>query len=316
MKTTATTVIANRNAENYFLLLNPIQAKKVLWVMTSLKGDQRLSESKVPEVHHIARFYDGVIQSEFAKQLAKNLAAKYAEKHPGILLTKKMAEAYTEVNHGKLLAALGVHGFDYVITVLRNGKKHVSAPENGISEKHMLKAMRWEEERENQDKEKSNAFHRRKGLALVGFNDMADELVQYSFVIANVYEQVSPEDAKVISTVQAEEAEERTETKEMTNRQMKIHFIERAELIEEFYSTEKPTVPVGFPEEELVEGSMLYSLAEKDMFKDSNKVIEYVRKNNAYTAMYQKLQEEFSAEEVEKILQKMDIIKELIRSEL
>lgn len=295
------TIISDRNAVNYFCLLNEVQAKKVLFGMSQLKGDQRMSDSNIPEVRHIAAFYDGVIQATFAKELAKKIAEEYSKRYPGVLLTKKAAQAYTEVNHGKLMTELGHHGLDYVLTVLRNGKAYVANPANGIEEKHMLNALRWMERREDQDKEKSNLHHHKKGLELLGFGDMAKELVQYSFIIANLYEQVTPEGKVNVPVEEVAESAVEPENKQFTPSEMLVHFIEKAGMIKDFYGSTAPAIPEGYATEELTEGSLVLALAGKGLLKDSEAVLTYVEQQKVYALLIARMNEEFTKAELEAI---------------
>lgn len=312
MKKTATIIIAERKAIDYFCLLKPIQAKKVLFAMSLLKGDQRLGDSNVAEVRHIAELYDGVINAAFAKELASKLAGEYAKLHPGLLLTKKKAEEYTDASYRKLLDALGLYGFDYVVTALHQGKAYVANPNNGIDEKHMLNALRWVERREDVDRETSNDRHRRKGIQLVGLGDMTEPLMPYTFIIASVYELVTPGVQNATDVVYAEEEDE--EPVPMSVREMKIHFIKNANLLLDFYGTKKPEVPEGFAEEELVEGSRTYVLAQQDMFKNSKVVLDYVEQKKLYEACAEQLKETFSDDEIVAIHQNEVAIKELIKN--
>lgn len=299
------TIIADRKAINYFCLLSEVRAKLVLFTMCRLKGDQRLSDSFIPEVRHIAAFYDGVIQSAFAKELAKKFAEEYTKQYPGTLLTKKASQAYTEVNHGKLLTELGHHGLDYVLTVLRIGKAYVANPANGIEEKHMLNALRWVERREDQDKEKSNAHHRKKGLELLGFGEMARELVNYSFIIANLYELVTPgAKVNVPTEAVAESVVEPVmakENKQLTAKEMLNHFIDKTGLLKDFYGAKAPAIPEGYAADELTEGSMVLALAGKGLLKDSEAVLAYVEQQKVYAALVARMKEEFVEVELEAI---------------
>lgn len=307
-------IIAERNAIDYFCLLKPVQAKKVLFAMSLLKGDQRLGDSNVAEARHIAGFYDGVISAGFAKELAAKLAEEYSKLHPGVLLTKKKAETYTDARYRKLFDALGLTGFDYVITALQQGKAYVANPANGIDEKHMLSALRWDERREGFDPETSNDRHRRKGIQLVGLGDMMEVLLPYSFVIASVYELVTPGIQNVPGAVCAEETEEDEELAPMTVLDMKIHFIENAHLLQDFYGTRKPEVPEGFVEDELHEGSRTYILAQQEMFKNSKVVLDYVEQKKMYVSCIERLNEVFSDEEIRIIQEHSETIQQLIKS--
>ena len=294
------TIISDTNATKYFCLLNEVRAKKVLFAISMLKGDQRLSDSNIAEARHIAGFYDGVIQAAFAKELAKKLAEEYSKKHPGAILTKKKAQAYTEVNHRKLMDSLGCCGLDYVLTVLRAGKVYVANPANGIDEKNMLNALRWVERREDQDKEKSNTHHRKKGLELLGFGDMATVLLEHSFTIANLYEQVTPEGKVESESEEMDEAAE-VEVKELTPGEMLAHFASKQALLKDFYGTEPPAVPEGYTEDELKENSMVLSLATRGILKDSEAVLAYAERKAAYDVLIQRMEQEFAKEELEAI---------------
>lgn len=313
MKKTAAIIISERKAIDYFCLLKPVQAKKVLFTMSLLKGDQRLGDSNVAEARHIAELYEGVITASFAKELAATLASEYSKLHPGALLTKKQLEAYKDARYAKLHDVVGSYGFDYVVTALKLGKAYVSNPDNGIDEKHMLNALRWEERREGVDAATSNDRHRRKGIQLVGLGDMMDALLPYSFIIANVYELVTP-GVQAIPTAVFPEDEDHQEQEPMTVLEMKIHFIENAHLLQDFYGTKKPEVPEGFAEDELVEGSRTYVLAQQDMFKNSKVVLDYVEQKKMYMSCIERLNEIFSDEEIEAVQQNEAAIKELIKN--
>jgi len=313
MKKTAAIIIADRNAIDYFCLLKPVQAKKVLFAMTLLKGDQRMGDSNVAEVRRIANFYEGVINANFAKELAANLAAEYSKLHPGVLLTKKQAEAYTDARYGKLYDALGLYGFDYVITALKQGKAYVAEPANGIDEKSMLQALRWVERKEEVDKEASNFKHRNKGLQLVGLNDMKNELFPYTFIIASVYELVTPGIQSVPSDAYGDENKEEEE-KPMTVREMKIHFIENAHVLLDFYGTTMPTVPEGYGIDELEEDTLTYSLAQRGLLQDNEVVLQYVEKKKVYESCIACLKDIFSDEEIEIIREHAETIQQLIKN--
>ncbi len=315
MKKTVATIIADQKAAEYFCLLTPVQAKKVLFAMSRLEGNQRLGDSNVAEVRKIAEFYDGVITSHYAKELATYLASEYAKKTPRVLLTKKQVEEYTHAKYRKLYDALGIYGFDYVITALAQGKAYVANPENGIDEKNMLSALRWDERREGENPVISNNRHRRKGLQLVGLGDMVDVLMPYTYIIASVYELITPGTHIVSDMANMTEQEEvAAECTPVTVRDMKIHFIENAHIILDFYGTIKPKVPEGFFEEELVEGSTTYLLAQRGLVKDSKAVLQYVEQNKLYTACLEKLHEIFSDEEMTTIQEHKEVIRELIKN--
>lgn len=312
-------IVAERNAIEYFCLLNPVQAKKVLFSMSLLKGDMRLGDSTVPEAARIAKFYDGVIQAGFAKELTAKLVEGYSKKHPGELLTKKAAEAYTDARYRKAYETFGLYGFDYIITALSRGKAYVRNPENGIDEKHMLMALRWNERRENVDVEASNKRHYRKGLQLVGLGDMSDVLEKYSFCIANLYELV-PEGKEnriacsmdVPSDPDKNDRQTQEEPAVKSMPEMMIHIIHCADLVKEFYSLVKPEPPTGFAEEDLYEGSHIYALAEQELLKNPEVVIEYVRQKGAYNSCITRLTEEFDENELDAIYNHKDVVTVLI----
>lgn len=312
MKKTAEIIVAERKATNYFCLLNHVQAKKVLFAMSLLKGDQRLGDSNVVEAQHIAKLYDGVITASYAKELIAILAAAYSQKHPVSLLTKKQLEAYTDARYVKLRDALGHYGFDYVVTVLKQGKAYVADPANGIDEKHMLNALRWEERREGVDPASSNERHRRKGLQLVGFGDMIEVLLPYTFFIASVYELVTPggQNVPVAEYVEDEEADDNSE---MTKVDMVADFIVNAHLLKDFYGTSKPMVPEGYHEEELCEGTLIYALAKKDKLNDSEAVLKYVEDMKMYESSQKRLTEFFTEAEIQLITEKADVVRAILR---
>ncbi|MBQ8042688.1 MAG: hypothetical protein IJV71_09710 [Lachnospiraceae bacterium] len=314
MKKTAAIIIADQKAIDYFCLLKPVQAKKVLFAMSLLKGDQRLGDSNVAEARHIAGLYDGVILAAFAKELAANLASEYSKSHPGVLLTKKKAEAYKDARYRKLSDALGLYGLDYVVTALQQSKAYIADPHNGIDEKHMLQALRWVERKEGVDPETSNDRHRRKGIQLVGLGDMMEVLLPHSFAIASVYELVTPGVQNVPGAVYAEEEDEDEEPVPMTVLDMKIHFIENAHLLQDFYGTKKPEVPEGYDVSELAEGTPTYSLAQKDYLKNSEVVLKYVEDDKLYKSCIDRLNEVFSEEEIQVIQEHAETVQQLIKN--
>lgn len=326
MKTNTTTAIiaADKKATSYIQMMSPLQAKKVLFAMTLLKGDQRLSDSRSSEVRTIAGMYDGfVIQGKAAKELAAKLAKAYAEKYPRVLLTKKSIAQFTDARYRKLLEAVGEYGFDYVLEALRHGKAYVNNPGNNIDERQMLRALRWTERRENQNADESNAYHRKKGLQLAGLGDMADVLVEHSFAIANVYEMVEPAGTGNFlkpagDLIPGEETVENQEDAQvngrlpLTIREMKIHFIEKWGLLEDFYGSNKPVCPTGYSEEELVPDSVIVGLAHKGLLKDSQEVLAYVDMTGRYTGLMERMENEFSSDELDVIKGKPDKVKALI----
>jgi len=316
MKKTAEIIIAEQKAVSYFCRLSPIQAMKVLFAMTLLKGDQRLGDSNIYEVRRIASFYEGVIPANFAKELATKLEAEYSKKHPGVLLTKKQAETYTDARYRKLYEAVGFYGFAYIVPTLESAKVYVANPANGIDERHMLNALRWEERREGVDAESSNERHRWKGIQLVGLEEFASILLPYSFVIASVYELVTPGIRNIpIETYDEDEEDAKEEPVPMTVLDMKIHFIENAHLLRDFYGTSKPTVPEGYAEDELVEDSCTYALAKRKLLADSEAVLKYVEQKKLYESCTSLLSEIFSEEEIQAIQEHAETIQHLIKSE-
>lgn len=322
MKNATTNIIfADHKAIDYICKMRPVQAKKVLYGMTLLQGDQRLQDSPIPEVRNIAQFYNGAIQAKFAKELAGKLAKAYSEKYPKTLITKKELEKYTHANYRKLLGAVGEYGFDYVLTVLRQGKAYASNHANAVNEEEVLKAMRWDERRPDKDKEQSDVYHHLKGLELVGFDYMAKFFVKYSFIIANVYELVEPV-GNVQRTMVPEdtvnqetkiEANENFANEAMSVREMKIHFIREATLIQEFYNNPEPLSPAGYAVDELVEGSVVVALAKKNLLNDSEIVLEYIEEAKRYEEIVDRMSEKFTNEELEVIRRNKAYIKELIK---
>lgn len=312
MKKTATMIISERNAIDYFCLLSPVQAKKVLFEMAMLKGDQRLGDSKLAEVRKIASFYDGVINANFAMELAALLATEYNKLHFGVLMTKKQAEAYTDARYRKLYEALGLYGFDYVITALKQGKAYVANPDNGIDERHMLNALRWEERREDVDVATSNDRHRRKGIQLVGLGDMMEVLLPYSFLIASVYELVTPA-VQSVSGAEYPQSESADEEADMTKADMVAMFIDNAHLLKDFYGTPKPEVPKGYFEEDLYEGSHIHALAVQGMFEDNKPVLKYVEGIKMYESCQKRIAEVFTEAEVRVITEKAETVQEILR---
>ena len=279
--------------------------------MNLLKGDQRLSDSKIAEVRKIAGFYDGVINASYAKELSNMLAASYSNLYPSVLLTKKKAEEYCDARYVKLRDAVGYYGFDYVVTALKQGKAYVADPANGIDEKHMLNALRWEERREGVEPVSSNERHRRKGLQLVGLGDMTEELFPYTFIIASVYELLTPGNQSVTMTESVKEETE--EDVRLTKADMVAAFIDNAHLLKDFYGTSKPEIPKGFPEEELYEGSYTHTLAKQGMFKDCEAVLKYVDDLKKYDSCRKRIAEIFSEEEVCVITEKAESVQEILR---
>lgn len=312
MKKNAAVIISDANAINYFCRLSPVQAKKVLFEMSLLKGDQRLGDSNLAEARKIAGFYDGVITAGYANGLTGILVNEYTKAHPGTLLTKKQVEAHTDARYRKLYEAVGLYGFDYVVTALKLGKMYVANPANGIDEKHMLNALRWDERREGLDVAVSNDRHRRKGIQLVGLGDMMEPLLPYTFIIASVYELLIPDEQNVPAAEYAEESTSSEDIQE-TKADMVAVFIENAHLLKDFYGTSKPEVPEGFFAEDLYEGSHDHALAKKGMFLDSEAVLKYVDGIKMYESCQKRISEIFTEAEIQVITEKAEVLKEILR---
>lgn len=316
MKTTNLSVIVyEKKAADYVCTLSPIQAKKTFFALTQLRGDERLSDSRIPELSNIAEMYDGIVQSKYAKELASRLAKTYAETHPGTLSTKKQLAQYTDARYRKLIDAVGEYGFEYVMAVLRIGKGRISMS-NEVDERQMLKAMRWVEQRDTFDAVLSDEYHHRKGLELVGFDaEMIDYLVDHSFAIANVYEIVTPQVEYWTARLKPAEDlkdEHTVETAQLLSvRQMKVHFIEQAEFIEAFYNLETPVVPDGYAAEDLADA--VFKLAEKGLLTNSEEVLNYRQQKSRFDTCYELLAQEFDSAEIALIEQKRDAVKELIK---
>lgn len=320
MKTTEV-VIAEQKVMDYVEGLTPLQVKKVIFAMTLLKGDERLSESPVAELRTIASLYDGIINAKFAKDLATRVAKAYSEKHPRTLLTKKEMDAYTNAVYTPLKESLGLFGFDYVISTLRNTKAYIVTPNSGVDEIQMIKAMRWEERREDWDKEQSNLFHWKKGLEYAGFGDMAEYLAKcvyiakdgkespFSFALANIYELVQS------SSTYVADVASKPEKKQASVRQMKMHFIQKADQINAFYEAKAPELPNGYNEEELIAGGHIHKFAERGLLLNSKEVLAYFKAMEEYNAVISGIQNEFSKEEVQFIFKNRDCVTYLIANE-
>ena len=317
---TTAIIAADKKATAYFCLMTPLQAKKVLFELTRLTGDQRMIDSDSAEIRTIAKMYDGyILQSKAAKELAAKLAKAYADKHPGVLLTKKSVAQYTDARYRKLIEAVGEYGFDYVLEALRQGKAYVANPANNIDEKQMLRAMRWEERREGQDTEASNRYHRVKGLKLAGLEEMAEVLVEHAFVIANVYEMVeaikmqcAATSLSVIDEMPLEEPASANYNQPLSVADMKIHFISQTGLLKDFYGRTLPVVPEGYSEEELAPGSIIVELARKGRLKDSEEVLKYVDLMDRYNSLAERMEREFCSDELEVICEKADTVMALL----
>lgn len=296
-------ILSEMKAKEYFCRLTPVQAKKVVFVMSRLGNGERMSETTAPEVKHIADMFDGVIQGSYASELAASLMASYIKEYPGSFMSQKEAKTYTDADYGKLYTALGLKGFDYVLDVLRAAKALIHEPASTVDETRVLQALRWKEVREDRNAQISDIHHHKRGLELMGFGEMAEILKDYSFIIANVYEKIVPAGRPIVM-----------ETTVSSVRQMKIHFIEAADVIEAFYSVEQPVEPKDYDKAQLAEGSILLDLATKGQLKDSETILEYYKANVAWESAEKRLKKEFSDEECEVIRKNPEVVKELIKS--
>lgn len=297
------TVLSEMKVREYLGRQPEREVKMILFILSRMNGFEHLEDSGIREVKHIAGMFDGIITADFARNLAANLAEDYAGKHPGVLMNKKDIKQYTHANFVKLYDALGLRGFDYVLTVLREGKAFVADPANGIDEERMLKAMRWEESRPDHDVALSNNYYHKRGLELIGFGGMADVLKEYSYLIANCYELVTASAPATVKTAKS------------TVRQMKLHFIEKAELLQEFYAAEEPVAPKGYDKTQLAEGELLLTLAKKGQLKDSAEILAYFEAKIRWDNVWQQLREEFEPAEIAVIQESANAVKALISND-
>ena len=307
-------IAANQKATDYICKMPAVQAKKLLFGITLIEPNKCLSESEIPEVKRLASFYNGIVQAKLAKEIVNMLAKAYSEKYPKSLITKKEIAEYTDARYRKLIDAIGEYGFDFVLTVLREGKARIANPTSRIDEKNMLNALRWEERRSDVDATESNERHHRAGLKLLGFADMVDHLMEHSFTIANIYEIVPAVSTK--STPAEVKESEAVKEKPVLNpiHKMKIHFIKEAELIAKFYSSVKPSTPVGYENQNLSKDSTIYDLASKGLLVDSNVILDYIEAMENFKVCESNIESEFSAEEKDILNNKREIVEELIKS--
>lgn len=296
-------VMSEMKVREYLGRLTEVNVKKVLFALGRMSGFERLEDSDIPELKHIADMFDGIITADFARQMAAALAEDYASKHPGVLMNKKDIKQYTHANFVKLYDVVGLRGFDYVLAVLREGKARVANPANGIDEERMLKAMRWEEARPDHDVALSNNYYHKRGLELLGFGEVAEMLKQHSYLIANCYE-------LVIASAPAS-----VDTPKSTVRQVKLHFIEKAELLQAFFAAEEPMAPKGYDKAQLAEGDMLLTLARKGQLKDSAEVLAYFEAKIRWDNVWQQIHDEFASDELAVIKEKPDAVKVLISND-
>ena len=172
-------------AKKIFCEMSPEKAKMVLFALSNLDNGE-LHACKAEPV----RLLLDQTECEEPLALAKQLSFAYSEAHPRVLLQRYDEERYAHAYYRKLFRELGLRGFDYVVTVLRNTKNSIATdPKCRISEKKMLKALRWEERTSSEfpDSLESNFRHCR-GLEMAGFGKMSSYLQESSYIIANVYE--------------------------------------------------------------------------------------------------------------------------------
>ena len=287
---------------DYIHELGELEAKKTLFVLERVNAYDSLNDSKFEEVRNIASMFDGIVQGSEAKALVKQVEDHYSKAYPGSLMTRKESEEYSDVNYTKLLGNLGLRGFDFVLTVIQYRKADIIAPSSTVDEKRMLEAMRWNEQRQDRSQVISNNYHRKRGLELLGFDEqIAEILLPYSCVIANVYELVTVGNQK-------------SERRSFSVREMKIHFIEAAEVIEAFYKATKPVLPQGYDKVQLAEGTVLLELANKGLLKDSEAVLGYFKQKVEWERVSTKLKKRFSEEECEVISKYPEKVKELIQN--
>lgn len=295
-------IAGTKEAIEYIMDMPSLQVKKILFAMTLLKGDQRLSDSKVPEVRKIAGMYDGyILQEKAAKELATRLAKAYAEKHPNTLLTKKSFAEYTDARYRALREAVGDYGFDYVLEAVKLGRARAADPKNNIDRNGVYKSLKWIERDEKKDVEESNRYHRIEGLKRASLGDMADVLLEHSVIIAHVYDMVEPACKVDLSVEKAPESTTEPEVKLKTPFEMLAHFNEKTGLIKDFYGSKEPGIPEGYTADELAEGSMVLVLADKGLLKDSEAVLTYVERQKAYAMLIARMAEEFTEAELEAI---------------
>jgi hypothetical protein len=319
MKTT-NTALMDAKALEFLSTKGTNMVKKTLYCMTLLDGEKKLTDSPFEEVHAIAAIYDGYIfTAKAAKELASKLMKMYAAKNPHVFLTKKEFEAYTNVWYRKLYEAEGILGFEYVLDVVKIGKAVVKNPNSGISEKDLLAALRWDERREHLDKEESNRYHRKKGLELLGFKGFEEILLDLAPVIANIYELVSPKNdtAAELPEVKAvkDEAQEEKLPVQKSIREMKCHFIFKADIIEAYYEAKLPEVPAGYEANELQNNEMLLGFARRGLLKDSEAIMAYVESKKVYDDAMSAFESDFSAYEKDVIRERKDEILKLISNE-
>ena len=168
-----------------FCEMTPEDAKLVLFALNHLGGGE-LRFCKAKQVRLVLE----QTECKDVKWVASKLNEAYSEAHPRVLMQKYDEERYAHAYYRKLFRELGVRGFDYVLTVLRNTKNKIATDPNcRISEKRMLKNLRWEQKSESGfSNSLDNDFNHYLGLELSGFGKMSIYLQDYSYIIANVYE--------------------------------------------------------------------------------------------------------------------------------
>lgn len=275
-----------------------IKVKKILFLL-NLKQSFELTDCF--ELSEIEAYYQLKIKKDNAKQFADKLKAAYEKENPWKLLTKAQAESYTDPNYKKINFAFGESGLDYIISQIRYAKRNIIENSN-IDEYQLLNALRWDEKREWKDANQSNVFHHNSGLSMLGFKDILDILEGYSGIIANLYEIASPDYSQDV-------------TSDLSIRQIKIHFINMAELIYEFYSVSAPKKPLGLDADDQA-NELILKLAKKDMLKNSEEVISYFEEKETYDKIDKKLDMEFTQKEKELLISEKEKILNLISNEL
>lgn len=295
--------VPHQKTIEYMSSIPTVKVKKTLYALTIIDPYEMLGESNIDEIQKIGDMYEGNITGRYGKELALKIAKSYESKFPNVLLSEEDAKSYIDIRYKKLFEAVGLYGFDYVLTVLQNTKESIENKNSNVDEAQMLNAMRWSERRENHDVTESNKFHRRKGLEYAGFEEISEYLIPYAEIIAGVYELVKGEQAIT--------------NKLMVNSviDMKIHFLKCNELIRKIYEADKPKCPEGYEEEDLTANSLIIKLAKKGFLTQSVEILEYVNKLDIFNNINILAKSEFSLEELEVISKNKDAILQLIANE-
>lgn len=276
-----------------------IKAKKILFL---LNLEQNFELVNCAELNEIEAYYQVKIKKSNAKSLANKLKEAYDKQNPGKLLTKYEAEKLSDINFRKIYFAFGESGLDYILSQIKIAKKHINDESNiNIDECQLLTALRWDEKREGKDVNQSNLFHHNSGLSILGFKDTAVILEGYSSIIANLYELVSPDSAESFNS-------------DLSIRQIKIHFISKAQLIYEFYSMPIPKEPAGLERDDKA-NELLLRLAKKDILKNSDEIIAYFEEKKEYDQFKEKFDMEFTEKEKLLIISQKEKVLNLISDE-